>query len=251
MLASPESAARRALIVDDAAESTIMVRSSLESEGFEVSSCETGTEGIQLARQHDPLLIVLDLGLPDMDGVEVCRQIRTFSEAYVIMLTARDEEMDKVIGLTVGADDYVVKPFSVREFTARVRALLRRDRPPGTADDGDGQANGERIFGDLWIEPLAREVKVNGESIDLTKIQFDLLEALTSRPRVVFTRGMLLERIWGENWYGDDHVVDVHMADLRKRLGDDPRDPRYIRTVRGVGYRMADPSRSALSTEPG
>ncbi|MGH2659566.1 MAG: winged helix-turn-helix domain-containing protein, partial [Actinomycetota bacterium] len=156
-----------------------------------------------------------------------------FSEAYVVILTFRDDEIDKLVGLSVGADDYMTKPFSPRELVARIRAMLRRPR-------GSTTGSSERRFGDLTIDPGAREVRVGSVKVDLTRIEFDLLDAISEHPRLVFSRSQLLERIWGENWYGDDHVVDVHMSSLRRKIGDDPQAPRYIRTVRGVGYRLAD-----------
>ena len=226
--------ALRALVVDDAAEFLEMVVGPLRNEGFEVETAEDGEEAVERARKYQPDVIVLDLMLPKLDGVEACRQIRTFSDAYVVMLTAKDEEVDKLIGLSVGADDYMTKPFSPRELTARIKAMLRRPHSAG------GTASAVRTFGDLVIDTDAREVAVGGEKIDLTRIEFDLLEALSSRPKVVFSRALLLEKVWGPDWFGDDHVVDVHIAELRKKLSDNPKEPKYIRTIRGVGYRMIE-----------
>jgi DNA-binding response OmpR family regulator len=177
-------------------------------------------------------VIVLDLMLPGIDGIEACRRIRSFSDAYVLMLTARAEEVDKIVGLSTGADDYLTKPFSPGELVARVRALLRRPR------QGAASATPARRFGDLTINPLGHEVRIGDEAVELTPLEFDLLDALSESPRVAFARGQLLERVWGPTWFGDEHVVDVHIANLRRKLGDDGRNPRYIRTVRGVGYRM-------------
>jgi DNA-binding response OmpR family regulator len=146
------------------------------------------------------------------------------------MLTGREEEVDKLIGLSVGADDYVTKPFSPRELVARVRAMLRRPRP--------GTAGAVRQVGPIEVDTGAREARVAGRVVELTRIEFDLLDALSAHPRTAFTRGQLLARVWGPNWFGDDHVVDVHMSKLRQKLGDDARAPRYLRTVRGVGYRL-------------
>jgi DNA-binding response OmpR family regulator len=173
--------------------------------------------------------------LPGIDGIEACRQIRTFSDAYIVMLTARVEEIDRIVGLSTGADDYVTKPFSPGELMARVRAMLRRPRPSRAQP-----ASGARRFGDLEIDPQAREVRIADMPVELTKIEFDLLDVLSAEPRVVFSRERLLQRVWGGDWFGDDHVVDVHIANLRTKLSDDPRNPRYLRTVRGVGYRMGD-----------
>ncbi len=225
----------RALVVDDEERLAALVASYLEREGFEAHTAGDGEQAVELARELEPDVIVLDLMLPGLDGIEACRQIRTFSDAYVVMLTARAEEVDKIVGLSIGADDYVTKPFSVRELVARIRAMLRRPRGMG------GQGSPVRRVGDLVIDPAAREVTVAGVPVELTRIEFDLLEALSERPRLVFTRRQLLERVWGSTWF-DEHVVDVHVAKLRAKLGDDPRAPRYIRTVRGVGYRMAEGS---------
>jgi DNA-binding response OmpR family regulator len=170
--------------------------------------------------------------LPKVDGIEACRRIRTFSDAYIVMLTARAEEVDKIVGLSIGADDYLTKPFSPRELVARIRAMLRR---PRAAEAGTEPL---RRFGDLTIDRAAREALRNGVPVELTRIEFDLLDALSESARLVLTRSQLLERVWGPSWFGDDHVVDVHIANLRRKLGDDPRSPRYVRTVRGVGYRM-------------
>lgn len=226
-----EPRALRALVVDDEAPLVALVRSYLEREGFEVAEAADGERAVALAREHDPHVVVLDLMLPGIDGIEVCRQIRAFSDAYVIMLTAKAEEADRIVGLSTGADDYVVKPFSPAELVARVRAMLRRPRGlPGTS--------GVRTFGDLEIDPPAREVRVGGRPVDLTRIEFDLLDALSAQPRVVLSRGQLLERVWGPGWFGDDHVVDVHVANLRRKLGEESAAARYVLTIRGVGYRM-------------
>lgn len=222
----------RALVVDDEAPLVALLRSYLEREGFEVESAGDGERAVELVRELAPDVVVLDVMLPGIDGLETCRRIRGFSDAYVLMLTARAEDIDKIVGLSTGADDYLTKPFSPGELVARVRALLRR---PRQATD---TATTERRFGDLVIDPLAREVRKANELVELTRIEFDLLDALSESPRVAFSRTQLLERVWGPGWFGDDHVVDVHIANLRRKLGDDARAPGYIRTVRGVGYRM-------------
>ena len=174
-------------------------------------------------------MIVLDLGLPGIDGLEVCRTVRTFSDCYIIMLTARVEEVDRLIGLSVGADDYVTKPFSPRELLARVRAMLRR---PRASLDPDVQV---RRFGALMVDLAGREVQLNEQPVQLTRTEFDVLAAMATRPRVVFSRRQLIEAVWGEGWVGDEHLVDVHIGHLRRKLGDDPANPVFIRTVRGVG----------------
>ena len=220
------------LVVDDEAPLVGLVTSYLEREGFAVATAADGARAVELARKLDPEVIVLDLMLPGIDGVEACRQIRTFSDAYIVMLTARAEELDKLIGLSMGADDYVTKPFSPRELVARIRAMLRRPR------ESSPGAGGERHFGDLTIDPAAREVVKDGAPVALTRLEFELLDALSESPRLVLTRRQLLERVWGPGWFGDEHVVDVHIANLRHKLGEDGTAARYIRTVRGVGYRM-------------
>jgi DNA-binding response OmpR family regulator len=224
----------RALVVDDEPPLVKVVSTYLQREGFEVSTAADGEQAVVLARELDPDVIVLDLMLPGIDGIEACRQIRAFSDAYVVMLTARVEEIDRIVGLSTGADDYVTKPFSPGELMARVRAMLRRPR----ASRQPGEA--VRRFGDLEIDATAREVHCGGELVELTKLEFDLLDVLSGEPRVAFSRERLLERVWGGEWFGDDHVVDVHIGNLRAKLGDDPRAPRYVRTIRGVGYRMGE-----------
>jgi DNA-binding response OmpR family regulator len=227
------SARPRALVVEDEEPFAQLVRSYLEREGFEVDTAADGETAVELARERSPDVIVLDLMLPGIDGVEACRRIRSFSDAYVVMLTARAEEADKLVGLSTGADDYVTKPFSPAELVARIRAILRRPRSPGSPEIAP-----PRRFGDLVVDPLAYEVRRDGEPVELTPLEFDLLDALSEQPRLAFSRRQLLEHIWGPGWFGDEHVVDVHVANLRRKLGDDPRRPRYVRTVRGVGYRM-------------
>jgi DNA-binding response OmpR family regulator len=222
----------RALVVDDEEPLVRLVASYLEREGFEVVSAGEGEAAVELARESDPDVIVLDLMLPGIDGIEVCRRIRGFSNAYIVMLTARAEEVDRIVGLSIGADDYLTKPFSPRELVARIKAMLRRPRSVTAAEPG------ARGFGALSIDPASREVRVDGQPVELTKLEFDILDALSANPRVVLSRQQLLGRVWGPAWFGDEHVVDVHIANLRRKLGDDPRRPQYIRTVRGVGYRM-------------
>lgn len=225
----------RALVVDDEVPLAEVVASYLEREHFEATVAANGYDAIAVARELDPDVVILDLGLPGIDGFEVCRQLRTFSDAYVVMLTARDTEMDTVLGLTVGADDYVTKPFSPRELVARVRAMLRR---PRGAHGAPADSRPPRRFGPLRIEVAAREVFIDDEPILLTRTEFDLLEALSARPGVVLSRRQLLETIRDEPWIGNDHLVDVHIGHLRRKLGDDAAQPRYLVTVRGVGYRM-------------
>ena len=219
----------QALVIDGSPETTHALRGLLEREGYAVVATPRGGQGLEWARVHRPELVILDLSLPDGDGVEVCRDLRAFSDAYVVMLSARDDEVDKVVGLTVGADDYVTKPFSPRELTARVRAMRRRPRV--------GARHGTRDFGRLVVDPVAREVTVDAEIVELTKIEFDILDLLSGSPRRTFTRDQLLAQVWGD-WYGDDHVIEVHVGKLRKKLGESASQPRHIRTLRGVGYRF-------------
>ncbi len=224
----------RILIVDDEAPIVELVRTYLEQDGLEVIEAHDGPSGLQSIRDHAPDVVVLDVMLPGLDGIEVLRQARTFSDAYVIMLTARAEEVDRIVGLSVGADDYLVKPFSPRELVARVRALLRRPR-------GDRVAAGDSWrAGDLEVDARRHVVAVAGAHVELTAIEFDLVTSLIRERGVVFTRQQLLDRVWGMDYVGDEHVVDVHLANLRRKLGDDPAKPRFIETVRGVGYRFRE-----------
>ncbi|WP_432841979.1 winged helix-turn-helix domain-containing protein [Dactylosporangium sp. CA-092794] len=225
----------RVLVVEDERSLAKVVASYLQRDGHEADCVFDGLAAVASARRRPPDVIVLDLGLPGLDGIEVCRQVRTFSDCYVIMLTARADEVDKLVGLGVGADDYLTKPFSPRELVARVRAMLRRPRGPGAAEPEP-----PRVFGDLRVDPQGREVRVAGATVELTRTEFDLLAALTARPRMAFTRRQLIDAVWGADWVGDEHLVDVHIGHLRRKLGDDPAAPRYIRTVRGIGYRMGE-----------
>lgn len=227
----------RVLVVEDERALAGMVAAYLDKAGYAVEQAYDGPGGLERARAWDPDVVILDLGLPGMDGVEVCRQIRTFSDCYVLMVTARDDELDTVVGLSVGADDYLTKPVSLRELSARVQAVLRRPRPSRTAVPPVDREP-ERVMGDLVIDVDAREVHVSGQPVDLTRTEFDLLAVLSARPHVAFSRRQLLDDVWDPGWVGDDHVVDVHVAHLRAKLGDDPAAPRYVLTVRGVGYRM-------------
>lgn len=234
-----DTAGYRALVVDDEVPLASVVASYLEREHFEVSIAHNGREAVALAREIDPDVVVLDLALPGIDGLEACRQLRTFSDAYVVMLTARDTEMDTIIGLSVGADDYVTKPFSPRELVARIRAMLRRPRTVAAAEAGVAPDQPPpRVFGGLRIDVACREVFIDDQPITLTRTEFDVLAALSARPGVVFSRRQLLDAVWAESWGGNEHLVDVHIGHLRRKLGDDPAAPRYVITVRGVGYRM-------------
>ncbi|MHB0869070.1 MAG: response regulator [Chloroflexota bacterium] len=222
------------LVVDDEEKLVELVEGYLRREGFDVLTALDGPAALDLARTKQPDLVLLDVMLPGLDGIEVCRRLRQFSDAYVLMLTARSEEIDKIVGLSVGADDYLTKPFSPRELVARVRAMLRR---PRSGIDAGGGIPSPMRFGDLVIDPGRHEVTRRGEPAPLTAREFALLAAMAAHPGLVFTRSQLLERVWGDGYY-DDHVVDVHVANLRKKLEDDPANPRYVQTVRGVGYRF-------------
>lgn len=223
---------QRILLVDDEPELRRMVERYLTAEGFEVAEAADGSSALATLVAARPDMIVLDVGMPGLDGFAVLQEIRRTSDVPVIMLTARAEEIDRVVGLTVGADDYVTKPFSPRELVARIKAVLRRGRI-------DGRQSEESLrFEGMTIDPLTRQVLVDDTSIDLTTLEFDLLAALASSPGRVFTRAQLLERVWGWDYFGAERVVDVHIGNLRKVLGDDAANPRFIGTVRGVGYKF-------------
>jgi DNA-binding response OmpR family regulator len=230
---APAGARRvRALVVDDEPSLVTVVAGYLQREGYTVDTAADGEAALVTARRTPPDVVVLDLMLPGMDGVEVCRQLRTFTDAYVIMLTARGEEVDKLIGLSVGADDYVTKPFSPRELVARVKVMLRR---PRAETPSDAQV---RRFGALTVDPQSREVHLDGVAVELTRTEFDILGALAARPRLAYSRAQLIEAVWGTGWVGDEHLVDIHIGHIRRKLGEEPNSSRYILTVRGVGYRM-------------
>ncbi|HVR79051.1 MAG TPA: response regulator transcription factor [Acidimicrobiia bacterium] len=226
--------ATRVLVVDDEPKIRDVLRRYLMADGFEVSEAATGEEGLERLRAFHPDVVVLDVRLPGMDGFEVLAELRKTSTAYVLMLTARAEEVDKLLGLTLGADDYVSKPFSPREVSARVKALLRRSRAPETA------AGDILDLGVLRIDHGRRLVSHSGSPVDLTVLEFDLLAALASAPGRVFTRRQLLERVWGWDFFGDERVVDVHIRNVRHALNDDAHNPNVIATVRGVGYRLVE-----------
>ena len=229
----------RVLVVEDEVELATVVASYFEREGYLVETAVDGPSAVEKARTSKPDFIVLDLMLPGFDGIEVCRQVRTFSDAYILMLTAREEEVDKIVGFAVGADDYLVKPFSPRELIARSKAILRR--PRSHDQDGREEVSSALKFGDLVIDPASHVVSVRGIPIELTRTEFDLLEIMVESPKNIFSRRQLLELVWGGDWYGEIHVVDVHVGHLRKKLSDAGMPPSSIRTVRGVGYGMEMP----------
>jgi DNA-binding response OmpR family regulator len=227
------------LVVDDEQPIVDLVASYLVAEGYVVQRAYDGSTALRLAREIRPDLVVLDLMLPGIDGIEVCRRLHQETSVYVLMLTARAEEIDKVIGLSVGADDYLTKPFSPRELVARVKAILRRSR-------SQPERNHERPplqFGSLVINPERREVLRSGDLIELTPREFDLLYALARQPGRVFTREELLQQVWGRDFAGIDRVVDVHIGTLRRKLEEDAPDGQVVQTVRGVGYKFVGGSR--------
>jgi DNA-binding response OmpR family regulator len=234
-------AAVRVLVVDDEANLVELVQGYLAREGYGVLTAGDGQTALDLIRDEQPDLIILDLMLPGLDGLEVCRRLREFSDAYVLMLTARAEEVDKVLGLSVGADDYLTKPFSPRELVARVKAMLRR---PRSTANGEPDLPPPQRLGDLVIDRAGHEVLKRGAPLALTAREHALLATLAAHPGRVFTRSQLLERVWGSDFY-DDHVVEVHVGNLRRKLEDDPARPRWVQTVRGVGYRLAEPAGDA------
>ena len=214
------------VVVDDEANIADLVALSLDRAGYRVVKAATGTEGLDAFREHRPRLVVLDVGLPDIDGLEVCKRIRASSQIPVIFLTARDGEIDRILGLELGGDDYLTKPFSPAELVARVKAVLRRT---------DGAPAPEVVqAGDATIDTGRREVRVGDTVIDVTTKEFDLLRYLAERPGLALSRQQILDGVWGYDWYGDPRTVDVHIAQVRKKLG----DAVEIKTVRGVGYRL-------------
>jgi DNA-binding response OmpR family regulator len=219
------------LVVDDEEAIAEAVRARLESEGYQVVVAYDGPQAIQLHAEHRPDLVVLDLMLPGMDGLEVCQAIQRNGWTPVLMLTARTEEADKVAGFAVGADDYLTKPFSLRELAARVKAILRRmERMQAERDTGPIERNG------LAIDPSRRRISVDGEEIGLTPLEFEILLALARDPGVVLSRDQLMDKVWGYRDYAGGRVVDSHVARIRRKLGEDGNEPRFIRTVHGVGY---------------
>ena len=218
------------LVVDDEPSVRKVAVAYLEREGFTVRTASDGLDGLRQAEARDLALIVLDVMLPKMNGLDVCKRVRATSNVPILLLTARGEEFDRVLGLELGADDYVVKPFSPRELVARVKAILRR-----TSGESAPLAV---TYEDLKIDPVTRTVSVAGQPLDLSALEFDLLYALSRAPGRVFTRNELIQKVWGEDFPGVDRVVDVHMVSLRKHLGESGQAPRFLHAVRGVGYRF-------------
>jgi DNA-binding response OmpR family regulator len=223
------------LLVDDEDSVQKLLAYPLERDGFRVLQARDGQEALDRFAAEEVDLVVLDLMLPKLDGLEVCKRLRATSEVPIIMLTARDDELDKVVGLELGADDYITKPFSIREFRSRVRALLRR----ASASRPHDQQNLIEAHG-LSIDLGRRSVEVRGEEVQLTYVEFELLRTLAAHPGRVYSRRMLLEALWGAADYREPRTIDVHVRHLREKLERDPAEPEYVLTVRGVGYRFRD-----------
>ncbi|MDC5698372.1 response regulator transcription factor [Intrasporangium calvum] len=233
--------ARHVLVVDDEEQIRTVLRAYLEADGFAVSEAGGGVEAMrQITTTHGepPDLVLLDVGLPDLDGLEVLRRVRAQSDVFVILVTARSEEVDKLVGLGIGADDYITKPFSPREVVARTKAVLRRAEVDAAGVAGPGRVDNVLRFEGLVIDADRREVLAGSEPVSLSTLEFDLLVALAKAPGRVFSRAQLLEEVWGYDFYGDERVVDVHIRSMRRALGDDAAAPRLIGTVRGVGYKF-------------
>ncbi|OUM44898.1 response regulator transcription factor [Arthrobacter sedimenti] len=232
---------RTALIVEDDPDIRELLATTLRMNGFTIVEASSGLEGLAALKEHRPDLVTLDLNLPDLDGVEVCRQCRAVSDAYIVMVTARQDEIDRLIGLEIGADDFIGKPFSPRELSARVSAMFRRPRTgAGAGNVQPPELGGNELLrhNGLVMDVEGRVVTLAGQELALTRIEFDLLETLLTGAQRVWTREALLNRVWGDGWSQDHHLVEVHIRNLRKKLGEDITNPRFIRTVRGVGYRM-------------
>jgi DNA-binding response OmpR family regulator len=228
----------RILLVDDEQSIQTLLSYPLRKEGYEVVQATDGRQALDRFDEQSFDLVVLDLMLPRVDGLEVCRRLRAKSSVPIIMLTAKSEEIDKVVGLELGADDYITKPFSLREFSSRIKAALRRaemSRPVQTAPD-----EAPLQVGELRIDFPKRSVRIRGDDAQLTYVEFEILSALARAPGRVFTRDMLLARIWGDSAYRDPRTIDVHIRHLREKVEADPKDPQYLFTVRGVGYRFRD-----------
>ena len=227
----------KVLIVDDEVALAGVIASYFTRDGYVTRVAHTGSEAVEAAGSFNPDLVILDVMLPGVDGLQVCRQVRQHSDCYILMLTARDAEVDKIHALSTGADDYVVKPCSPRELLARASAMLRRPRR-STAGEGGGPIT----VGGLVIDPQRRTVELDTQGIELTRTEFDILCALAANPTVALSRGRIIEEVWGPGWFGDAKIVDVHVAAIRRKLGDSATLPRYLRTIRGVGYSLVEGS---------
>jgi DNA-binding response OmpR family regulator len=223
------------LLVDDDARLREIVGMALEGEGYRVRVAESAEQATSLLEEEDPDLLILDVMLPGRNGFELCREIRIRSLVPILMLTAKTDTVDIVLGLESGADDYVTKPFVTRELVARIRALLRRGRIP------EREGSSKIVVGDLEIQPDAAVVTKGGEPLRLTKTEFKLLCAMAARPNQVFTRELLLQQVWEYDYFGDSRLVDVHIRRLRGKVEEDPREPKIVQTVRGLGYKISGP----------
>jgi two-component system, OmpR family, response regulator len=238
---------RCAVVIEDDADTASLLELALSSQGFDVAIATDGQQGVALVTALKPDLITLDVGLPGIDGLEVCRRIRPITDAYVVMVTSQADEIDRLIGLETGADDYLAKPISVRELKARVNAMFRRPRTGVAAVNGVVSiSNGEDdhevlVHGVLRVDVEGRRAFRDDDELDLTRTEFDLLTELMRTPARVWTREALLRSVWGTEWASDTHLVEVHIGNLRRKLGETRGEVRFIRTVRGVGYRMELP----------
>jgi two-component system, OmpR family, response regulator len=253
-----ETINRKAVVVEDDLDIQMLLSRILGMQGFDVVVASHGVAGLERIREHQPDLVTLDLNLPDLDGTEVCRRMREFSDAYVVMVTARADEIDELLGLQIGADDFVTKPFSPRALGARITAMFRRPRSGsseaeltgtvGSAAGELGQASvaGEAgtasVHGPVSVDTESRTVHVGGKEVVLTRTEFDLLAAFLGAPRRVWTREALLRLVWGDEWATDEHLVEVHIGNLRRKIRAGGSDTQIIRTVRGVGYGLVPPS---------
>jgi DNA-binding response OmpR family regulator len=236
-----ESRRRTVLVVDDEAVLRDTLAFNLQREGYDVLLAGDGQQGLAMARERQPDLVLLDLMMPGMDGLALCTALRRDSATPVLILTAKDDEVDRVVGLEMGADDYITKPFSMRELLARVKAHLRRSDSIAERGRGLPAAGEPLVRGPIAIQPAKREVRRDGRPVALRPKEFDLLLLLASNPGIVLTREVLLDRVWGAGYAGlTTRTVDVHVNALRKKLEDEPAEPRYIQTVRSVGYRFAE-----------
>ena len=238
---------RTILMVEDEESITVPLAEALAREGFDTEVAGTVAEALELAASVAPDLVLLDVMLPDGSGYDVCRELRSRSRVPIIMLTARGEETDKVVGLELGADDYIVKPFSAREVAARIRAVLRRAGETAPAA-GANETPAALEVGDLRLDPSKRSATLATDELDLTRKEFELLELLMREAGSVITRERLIDEVWDVNWFGSTKTLDVHVSGLRRKLGDDPSSPRYLHTVRGVGFRFSGPEE--LETGP-
>jgi two-component system, OmpR family, response regulator RegX3 len=227
---------RTILMVEDEESITVPLAEALEREGFDTRVSGTVREALELTERALPDLVLLDVMLPDGSGYDVCRRLRERSRVPIIMLTARGEETDRIVGLELGADDYVVKPFSAREVAARIRAVLRRADAEGSAG-----RDGPLEVGPVQLDPDRRSASVEGQQLELTRKEFELLELLLREAGNVVSRERLIDEVWDVNWFGSTKTLDVHVSSLRRKLGDDSADPRFIHTLRGVGFRFAAP----------